>query len=237
VSLSFEDFAATYKTLLETPQPSSGATAGRKPSVGPGSKSTAGKTAATPSAKDLVLRYLSEHFESESEFQVGKNRVFLRTPAVKTLEESKTTATTHCVNKFQALARRHLAQRRFKTMRGMVIVLQAKVRMFLKRRKYKREMAEKVEERLRAHRTVAQRNQVTAIMLMMMLCSGKGLFCDSHDPLTTWCLHHYFPYYTLCHNDLNAAYVLTLLSTGGQRVRAAGTGFAQRLYRGGVHQS
>jgi myosin heavy subunit len=160
VSLSFEEFAATYKTLLETPQPSSGATAGRKPSVGPGSKSTAGKTAATPSAKDVVLRYLREHFESESEFQVGKNRVFLRTLAVKGLEDSKTTATTHCVSKFQALARRHLAQRRFKTMRGMAIVLQAKVRMFLKRRKYKREMAEKVEERLRAHRTVAQRNQV-----------------------------------------------------------------------------
>jgi myosin heavy subunit len=136
---------------------------------------------------------------------VGKNRVFLRTPAVKSLEESKSTATTHCVSKFQALARRHLAQRRFKTMRGMAIVLQAEVRMFLKRRKYKREMAEKVEERLRAHRTVAQRNQVTALGVMLacsMWCKlatyqdhcALARFCcrSQHGFFVAFCLRSYY---------------------------------------------
>lgn len=231
VSLSFEEFATLYRPLLEARAKEQAQAQAQQAAAGAKGKGGAAVKAAAAtvpelSAKELALRYLNEQFASEDgEFQVGKNRIFLRTPAVKVLEEAKATVTTHTLSKFQALARKHLAQRRFKTMRGMAIVVQAKVRMFLKRRQFRQQIDSKVEERLRSQRMAAQRNQVrvaTNVHSCGYISNCKRTLFESYNPCSRYRTD-------LCPLDRSIP--------GYQQLRAARTGPTQCLHGGGVHQS
>jgi myosin heavy subunit len=139
-----------------------------------GAVANKGKPAAGANDKAKALQYLAEHFAADGEFQVGKNRIFLRSTCHEKLQVSMGTAVKHTMCRFQALARKHIARKRFQHMRTLAIVLQAKIRMFLKRRKYQREMAATVAEKLQAKRTIEQRNQVRSLRACMHAMRASG---------------------------------------------------------------
>jgi hypothetical protein len=236
VSLTIEEFMTTYASLINANQ---------------GTATNKGKTAAGATDKTKALQYLADHFAGEGEFQVGKNRIFLRTTSYEKLQVSMGSVVKHKMCRFQALARKHIARKRFQHMRTLAIVLQAKIRMFLKRRKYLKEMAATVAEKLQAKRTIEQRNQVHLRAFVCDVCavydavgphrdckSRRHYSCRGATPTNAVLMIQQFR--TLRRVDWQDYLVLTCVyairHVGDDQLRAARSGPARRLHRRGVQQ-
>lgn len=119
------------------------------------------------SAKDKAIAFLTQQISNSGDFQIGKNRIFLRLTSFEQLERVKSSLLTQRISKFQAIVRTYLIHKQFKQFLRTVVLLQSFMRSVRQRKHYQRTMASIVAEKLRAKRTVEQRNQVCSVVYFM----------------------------------------------------------------------
>ena len=116
------------------------------------------------SAKDKAIAFLTQEISNSGDFQIGKNRIFLRLTSFEQLERVKSSLLTQRLSKFQAIVRTYLIHKQYKQFLRTVVLLQSFMRSVRQRNHYQRTMASIVAEKLRAKRTVEQRNQVGSVV-------------------------------------------------------------------------
>lgn len=148
-------FTSAYQGLLDRIKVNSG--------TGTASASSGGARKANTapvSARDSAIQICAAYLPVSTDFQVGKTRMFLRPAAYSVLQTEVKGLVVHKISVFQALVRKHLARKKYqKTMRA-VVAMQSRLRMFVKQKIYKKEMADVVRAKVQSKKAIQQRNQV-----------------------------------------------------------------------------
>lgn len=117
--------------------------------------------ACTPEqAKEYTTILCSEHLAAKKGFQLGLTKVFMKSDCYERMHLAINDFLGKIVRRIQALVRKRRHTKRYLTLRRGIVPLQALLRMFVLRRRFKRKMAELFEARERERlRLIEERRQ------------------------------------------------------------------------------